>query len=228
MKNPIPHLFFTLVIMILLSSCSLSSDKTKPINVIDSVNCIAPCWRGITPGVTTLDEAWALAQLLEQASDKKNFTPSVIRKNDENQYVYLDYNVPGVMLYSDSNGIIEEIVFIFQTPHRWKKPRLGDIISAYGKPESVEICQEIMETNGAIVYIYYPGIKLSFSHKLPINGDSFRVPIQENTRIDRITFIPESLEIPVYDFSFSWTGYGDVTVEPSKSNEKSICRELFP
>jgi len=227
MKN---KLLRSLVIIILLGipSCSINSGKNDPLQVIDSEDCLAPCWRGIIPGVTTLDEAWALAQQMMQERNPNEGVPTEIEKDTLDRYIIIYFEKIGLKFYVDSHGVIEEGEFSFHLLRRSEKPKLKDLLSVYGEPDSIEMCHDLMEMRRAIVYIYYPQMYFLFDQTLPIEGESFDVFVEENTRIDYISLLPQSFERPVYDFSFPWSGYGDMSITPTQRNSESICEKLFP
>lgn len=221
-------LLILLLISISLSSCSLRIEKVNPLEVIDSGDCSAPCWRGIIPGVTTLDEAWVIAQSMLEVINSTENAPISIEKDGKGEYIIIYFDKISVTFSADSLGVVEEGDFYFHLLRELEKPTMGDLLSIYGEPESIEICHELMEMRRAIVYIYYPQMYLLFDQTLPIEGDDYSVSVNKNTHIDTILLLPRAHERPVYDFSFSWTGYGDVVIEPAKRNEGSICTELFP
>lgn len=216
------------IIMLAISSCSINSDKNDPLHVIDSEGCSAPCWRGIKPGVTTLDEAWIIAQQMVQASNTNEVVPTEIKKNAADRYIIIYFGKTSLTFYADSQGVIEEGEFYFHLLRHSEKPKLDDLLSVYGEPDSIEICHDLMEIRRAIVYIYYSQMYFLFEQSLPLYGDSFDVPIEKNTRIEYITLLPQTYERPVYDFSFKWTGYGGVSITPVQATPGSICEKLFP
>ncbi len=66
MKNqPIRKLLMLAFCLVMLSACQTATAPAPSpwIDVIlNDPDCAPPCWNGITPGVTTMDEAWAIIQ----------------------------------------------------------------------------------------------------------------------------------------------------------------------
>lgn len=217
------------LVMLVISSCSQLKKGNDVTDVMVSQECSAPCWRGITPGVTRFNEAWDIVQGMGSAQQNASeIPPDKVEKDFMDRYISVHFKTVYVSLSADEQGIIADIHFFRNARYRWENPKLKEFIEVYGDPESIEICHEVFERRRAIVYIYYPEMYLWFNKFLPINGESFIVPIQKNTRIDSVLFLPTSYERPLYDFSFSWTGYGDVTISPAQRNKESICTTLFP
>ena len=227
MKN-IFQLSLVIIILLAISSCSTINSKNAPLQVIASEECTATCWRGITTGVTTLDEAWALVQQMMQERNPDEVVPTEIEKDTLDRYITIYFGKITLTFYADSDGVIEDGELSFRLLRRSEKPKLTDLLSVYGEPDSIEICHDLMEMRRAIVYIYYPQMYFLFVQTLPIEGESFDVSIEKSTHIDYITLLPQSYEHPVYDFSFPWAGYGDVLITPAQANSGSICEKLFP
>lgn len=223
------RLIFLILVMLGVSSCSQFPEKNDIFDVMVSQECSVPCWRGITPGVTTFYEAWNIVQEMKFTNQNASgIPPDKISKNILDGYISIQFNKVFVSLSANDQGIITENHFSRISRYRWNNPKLKEFIKVYGEPESIKICHEFMEMRRAIVFIYYPDMYLYFNTFLPTRGESFNVPIEKNTRINNVTFLPSSYERPLFDFSFSWTGYGEVTITPVKRNPDSICTIWFP
>lgn len=186
MRTTFPHFFIIFVVMYALSSCSLSNEKIKPLEIIDSIDCTTPCWRGITPGVTTFDEAWKLAQRMLETTNSLENVPTGIERGATDDNIIIYFDKISITFYANSLGVIDEGKFYFHLISRLEKPTMADLLSIYGEPDSIEICHELMEMRRAMVYIYYPQMYFLFDQTLPIDGDSFEVIIGKNTHIDYI------------------------------------------
>jgi len=192
------------------------------LNFIKNQVCEPPCWQGITPGTTTFDEAWTIAQSLVSTDNNLiGQLPMSIDRDVVFRFIDIDYKSVGVGLRPDSQGIIEEIGFTFRR-HR-DEPELQDLIEIYGNPVSVDICHELMEIRRAVVWIRYPEVSFYFSEQLPAEGDLFTVHAKKDTGINFILYKSPDAELPILDFSFPWSDYGDLTITPAKKNPLSTC-----
>lgn len=193
------------------------------LDVIKKQVCAPPCWQGITPGLTTSDEAWTIALSLVPTDEpaSKQF-PFSIDTRRSSKYIGFDYQDVWVGLRSDPQGIINEIGFTFNRRYR-DEPELQDLIEIYGNPISVDICHELMEIRRAVVWIRYPNMSLYFSEQLPPEGDSFTVHVKKDAGIYAIFYKSKETEFPILDFSFPWRDYDDLTITPEEKNPLSTC-----
>jgi hypothetical protein len=104
------------------------------ISLISQEPCAPPCWQGITPGVSTHDEAEAILQgmeVVDQESYYPHNTPDRLQVwwgtilPEEREYVH--------SLSSDSSGIVEGI-YITQM---WVEITLDELIQIYGEPDGL-------------------------------------------------------------------------------------------
>lgn len=223
MKKKFIFLLFSLIVLIVISGCGLSNRKSQTLDILQNQVCAPPCWQGITPGTTTFDEAWTIAQNLMMSENSfHNQLPISVDDGKFNDYISINYKYMGIGLNPDSQGTINEILFLFDRRY-WVKPELQDLIEIYGNPISVEMCHESIGSRRAIVWIRYPDVSFSYDQKLPAEGDSFTVHVKMDTEIEYILYKLPGAEFPALDFSFPWSGYGDLTIRPAEKNPLSTC-----
>ncbi|HNS38456.1 MAG TPA: hypothetical protein PKM01_11785, partial [Anaerolineaceae bacterium] len=128
-------LFFLLLLACV--SCNSIFWKNDPLLIVRDDACEAPCWQGITPGVTTFDEAKILAQNVTiNISDNEAVLPEKITINYDMPYLVVRFGKPsvGVRIEFDEQNIVDRISFNFDRKHR---PELGEVIQIFGEPESI-------------------------------------------------------------------------------------------
>jgi hypothetical protein len=118
--------------------------------------CKLPCWWGITPGLTSRDEA--LAYL---ASFATRFTGGPSYPDYGAVFAVPQNTIPGLLhgesygfgFTVDKNGIVEQIT-------AWKPYRLSDFLTDYGPPPQVWIYGESLDTIASYasytIVLYYP------------------------------------------------------------------------
>lgn len=213
-------------IILLLSGCSVINSKNHTLDILEDQACVPPCWQGITPGTTTFDEAWTIARsLVSTDKNTSKLSPFSIDKDVFLKEIVIDYQSVSIVLGSDSQGFVDGIRFLFN-PHYQDEPELQDLIEIYGTPIIVEICHELDKVWGirrAWVWFLYPYVSFYYSEQLPLEGDSFTVHVKKDTRIEAIFYTSLEIDSLLNDFSFPWSGYGDLTITPSEKNPSSIC-----
>lgn len=224
MTNP-KRIYLLITIIIIATLFYIQFKRSREVfNVIVSQECSAPCWRGITPGITSFDEAWKIVQKMElKNGNSRTVIPIDIDKDSIHNRIVIDFRHVGVSLLPNPEGIIKEINFTVFPRTLWDKPKLSELIDVFGNPVNLDICHEKMEIRRVVVRIRYPYMYYMFDQKLPLNGDSFTVPVYKNTRVENIEYTSPDIDIPIHDFSFPWTGYGDISITPTERNPSSTC-----
>ena len=214
-------LFFLLLLTCV--SCNSIFWKNDPLLIVRDDACEAPCWQGITPGITTFDEAKILAQNVAiNISDNEVVLPDDVRVVDAGSHfltINFEKQSVSVRIEFDEQNIVDSISFYFDWNHR---PELGEIIQILGEPESIGLCHDLFEIRRAIVHVSYPQVDMQFIRKLPINGDTFTVPYSLKTRIDYLLYRASS-ETLIQDFTFPWAEKGVLEFSPEKCNPESDC-----
>ncbi len=214
---------FILFLLLVCASCHSVSWKNNPLVIVSDRECEAPCWQGITPGVTTFDEAKILAQNITiNISENEVLLPDDVRVVDASSHfltINFEKQSVAVRVEVDEQNIVDRISFYFDRKHR---PELGEIIQILGEPESIGLCHDLFEIRRAIVHVSYPLVDMQFIRKLPINGDTFTVSYSLKTRIDYLLYRASS-ETLIQDFTFPWAEKGVLEFSPEKCNPESDC-----
>lgn len=187
----------------------LSIPKSRELDILGTESCTPPCWRGITPGVTTAEEAISLFQ-----DWQSNNEGTWKRNTGTNDVISWDYMCwiekffPETCMDIDSNDVISEIDLTIS----FSFLRLRDIIKKYGSPDgyTMELC---VDCSGYGITIYYPenGLLFTFS-------GSGKIKVTPTLRISRAIFFAPSKQKEVVDeIGYRpWTGYGVIDFQNNK------------
>jgi len=149
--------------------------------------CAAPCWEGITPGVTTAEDAQKLLQQNASFSDVKFYIPKVSQENSGITWNWRGTNDDGEADF-DGSSVTHVITTI-----RTSLPNpvtLGDVTAAYGDPNYVSAEAQGGDNPNQLaygLYLYY--ISSGFYLNISNYGNVMVKPV--------IT-----LETPIYSVSF--------------------------
>ena len=164
------------------------TDTTVPANWttrwLQSIPCAAPCWEGVTPGVTTVDETiriWRQSPIISQAQEDSNRTVIQLAWRQ-------DGTLAGGAAYRPTDRVIISIGVGYPTPFA-----LQDLRSAFGEPSHVyaKVSKDASEQ---------PFYRLSFVYLpkgLIVNAlvaDPTRPVLSEDMRVTSPTFVQASLE----------------------------------
>ena len=201
------------LLQLVLLSCILvgcsSISKSRDLDILGTESCAPPCWRGITPGVTTAEEAISLFQ-----DWQSNNQGTWKRNTGTNNVISWDYICwsekffPETCMDIDSNDLISEIDLTIS----FSFLKLRDIIEKYGNPDGYtsELC---VDCSGYGISIYYPekGLLFTFS-------GSGKIQIIPTLKISRaIFFAPSNQKQVVDEIGYRpWTGYDVTDIQNNK------------
>lgn len=219
MNISLPSILFPVVCVVLLVSCNVQSavmpntpvplpSPTKTVfvfyyydwkkNWLNNATCAPPCWEGITPGQSSLQEATEFIEDIPRVE---------IQYTSKDEIEWWANSYRGRVVTGDGYSTILYITTQFDSDEYIS---LQDAISVFGQPTDVEIyaCIHSMCYVNAI----YPefGLALQFELKSPEKS----VKIEESTNVlAAIFFIPgmnNYMNLPPFkDGLFKrWNGYG--------------------
>lgn len=197
---------------------TMTPKTTLPIgwqdNWLKGVPCKPPCWEGITPGKTTLDEALKLL--------KQNLTITntwTIANNDGSGGVGWNwsnkpYNKNGVTSLGGGIGYDKHqiITYIYIEPRMYK---IGEIIQTYGEPNAVIAAPMRVSPENNIINYHLQFIYLNQGFAL---GTIFEKEpsINADVGLDRVVFFPPgtydqhtSLDNISEQMMVPWQGFKD-------------------
>ena len=207
--------------LLALSACTWVGQPAALEEVISSADCTAPCWRGITPGVTTFAEAQTLVQAMQDPASGAPMPAYVgVIETAQTLLVYFDQPEVNVDLHADSQGLISDISFNFEALKPGQQFKLGEMIARFGEPDALHVCHEQAEVRRAVVRVVYPQIEMTFEQELPSDETTFSVAYTKNTRLNTLTYYAPR-QIPGCDFSAPWAGYGEVSFSLDTEAEDS-------
>jgi hypothetical protein len=209
------------IALLFISSCTPSTQRRDLLEIITNSSCEPPCWQGITPGETTFAEVKEIVQYLQTDGTKNHVgTLEEVRINEENNRILIFYDQPPIVigLHASSHGVIEKIEFSIDYVNKINQIKLGDLIDYLGDPQEISVCYLNFIIRRAYMRISYSQIELNFDReRLPLDADSFQIPISRNTSIDTITYY-DSWIPPMNEISKPWTGYGNFHFSPADPN----------
>lgn len=169
----------------------------KPSAVVNELSCAPPCWRGITPGVTTPDEAYSIIVRMEGVE----FAAMTERLSGEEvrQLTWL-FTSPlpdstGRIYYD--NGVVAAILI-----GTYGSVGLGELIALWGEPESVWThCFRRVEGSRAETVVLWPNEGYAAAidhHALPCPVPE-GIPLSGHNRVRLVAYFepssfPELLE----------------------------------
>lgn len=144
MRNKFKYLLSLLIVFLVACSKSTSS-------LVDSEVCKAPCWRGMTPGITTEEDAKNLLLKMDDI-DKNSITEeSGYMKYWQNSIKWSFKNVDegnGALYFHD-----DILVVLFSNYDR--NLSLSRVISKFGNPDEVYASRMVLDSTTDTFIIYY-------------------------------------------------------------------------
>lgn len=203
-----------LINLVVITSCAPNKNLNK---ILSDSSCEPPCWLGMTPGVTSIEEVRHQLNEFSEALDLEK----VFDYGAGNGY-------PVVIGWQTENQKIEGELYCGQeTLHHmtiYGKMSLDDGIQLYGPPEKIyydtALCakQFIGLTVCDRVYLHYPEKGLILSYE---SSGYKEITIAPKEQIDTVYFyVPETQEhLEVYSKPFNeknyldWPGYTEIDIQ---------------
>ena len=203
MKNKILIHLFLLTMILVTSSCTPTKIEEDPLTILAMKTCEPPCWQGITPGITTLDEAKILIQQINIFPAKPNkLTPSKIFIDGVTvSKAYFPEPYPNVEVFANEQGFIDRIVFLFDRNNR---PKLGDCTDLLGEPHFIGMSIGTLKAFRSFLYFAYPQITLEFSKSMAFRPDTVRIPYSSKTQIEYVIYRSDQVKATDFDYYFPW------------------------
>ena len=155
MKNqPIRKLLMLAFCLVMLSACQTATAPAPSpwIDVIlNDPDCAPPCWNGITPGVTTMDEAWAIIQAEPGLID-------LVYSGGETSRAGIDWTFSNAdgwgTVYSSSTDYSTVYRICFDSRVNYPPLSLKEVIEYWGEPDVLDL--HIRSGLGYVANLYYP------------------------------------------------------------------------
>lgn len=204
---------YMLLCTLLICGCS-SSYK-----LITNPNCSPPCWNGMTPGRTTVEEVKESFPFTKEVrDDETGWAMNLHGYSDYFIWSYLGNRITGQMGFHDH--VLSQITIFGQLDLSLQKA-----ISFFGTPESIAVSESIISNlhkQARMVNILFPedGVSLMFySYNMTI------IRLRPNTDIISVSYVDpshfrETLEERITQISpsdfmdryFPWQGYIDMPI----------------
>ena len=203
MKKMILIHLFLLTMVLVTSSCSLAQIEEDPLTILEMKTCEPPCWQGITPGVTTLEEANILTQQITYVPSGSDilepdrvFTDGIHGINFRFREPY-----PDVEIFANEQGVIDRIVFLFD---RKNLPKLGDCTEIFGEPQFIGMSVTFFEARRSFIIFAYSQITLQFSRGMAFRLDPVKISYSSNVHIESVTYHSEQIKPTDFEYYFPW------------------------
>ena len=140
------------VLLLLFSgSCTRALSPSEQLDMLlnSRTNCVAPCWQGLTPGISTVGDFIAVVD----ASPSQNFSDlqeNTLNEGDS-QYIWEDRSVPAVMEMETTGTTISYFGFL---PHR-STITLGTNLEVMGSPDMHITFITTREAPLLVLYMFY-------------------------------------------------------------------------
>lgn len=157
-------------------------------------SCVAPCWEGITPGITSREEALKILENNDTFQDIEIYKNKDLPKDGGIMWNWANSSADGELSFDDSleNPIINQILvdFPMSTP-------LKDLVKVYGNPSYAMVFAEPGGDIGSgmtySIEFYY--IDLGFSFGFVNKGNVFTKPVVSlDTPVNGLQFFAPSLD----------------------------------
>ena len=160
-------------------------------SLITGEPCSPPCWQNMTPGLTTMTEARAIAETLGATIYEI--------ENHDFAFAFSDEGLCCFIFTDDDEDLVDTIALLFSG-----KLTAGDIIARYGDPSYVDgaIADDTTE---AALRLFYP--ERSLMLLAAIDGIDDR--LGETTPIYQAVYVPEDLMANILESTplDNWKGY---------------------
>lgn len=163
-------------------------------SVVDGEPCLAPCWRGITPGETTFDEAIDLVNAMDDARDIQ-----VQEQGGSQSAQWLSPDGTSCCQMISQTGEAVDVLQVRIQPD----VTLGQIIETYGDPTYIEGGR--YTSTQTLFTIYYTDLPLV----LFVFASGNDVALTESSEVIGLVFVSEDVMGSVVDSAMlhAWEGY---------------------
>ncbi len=172
--------------------------------ILNDPDCAPPCWNGITPGVTTMDEAWAIMQAepglrdLQLNDDLWNSIDWKFKNPSGSGYVRADFN---------DSTIVGTIIF---SNDSYPTFTLGQAIEYLGEPDAVYYCRRPGFLWDVIAYFPQKGVIMPLDSNLAWLR---LVNITPKYKVGSPIYFEPSFYLSEDTYFLDWEGYGTYKFE---------------
>ena len=178
------RLLISLTLLVILSGC-----RHEPSNILETSACDPPCWRGINPGTSSVNEVIAQLELM---SEVKDFRAGSLYTDGELDTVTWEFN-SGIAECLGRSSVSEEVVSIIEI-YACNAITLGEVVAKFGEPDQVSVIASSFEIRWLSIGLLYPERGLAV-----VAIDEGRWPldkpgrISEDQRVSHIYFFDPGL-----------------------------------
>lgn len=197
-------------VLMTVAACAPSQELRNESFLVDSSlvtenpDCSAPCWRGITPGITEWSRAVTILE------DQPDITDVKIESNEESGELAATFQrrdgVPCCLLYSKDGTLVDQMLLQLAPQNT-----LGQVISNFGEPSyfnGTEVDERqaaaalFYPTRGLVIYAFVEGA----SGSLSASSEIFAALYLSQTDMDLVI---ETSTLQAYDGYKAFADYLD-------------------
>ncbi len=205
---------------LILGICILAACQPLPSAVLQDESCSPPCWNGIIPGKTSLQEVSAKLKSVSAVDAKSIKTMSVLQANDSVDFHFLsNTRENGGRIYSQG-GVVQAISFspksgtliLSEALQEWGTP--DQYISIYySKAETPYLATSIIYTERGIILNNIRNMRAEESPNF-VGNFSIQSVWYTNPKLTMVLLENGSLDAlnnqDLLDGLKPWTGYGQI------------------
>lgn len=182
-----------------LQSCSFAPIQNKQLMFITKNTCEAPCWMGITPLLTTKEDAERLI-----IAQQKRFSEMGIKMGYKfeidtigKEYYYITSKGVEIFVSISSQNLVEHINLYFDNG-----PKISALVKEFGEPQKNGICLGFRRATPQLVY---DGITFITIPKVPKYRELGFIDYKgiDNERISIVNYT-DNPKISIYQYEFDY------------------------
>ncbi|MEA5011860.1 MAG: hypothetical protein VB100_09105 [Angelakisella sp.] len=210
----------------ILCAC-LTMSANSSLYLFQNSDCEYPCWIGIMPKVTSIQEAIEIINAKnEQYHQRGIFFGNWVKENVD--AINLSANEISVWINADQNQIINNFGFSIHD-RLFHKTKIDNLVQYFGTPEKIGICVD-NRSRVSISYIYpYLDVIALHLQKTSWNLDGeYKFENAKKLRIQQVFVGKGSWTLNRYDFEIPWSDIDhSIILDMSKRLQDSECEKLM-
>lgn len=166
-------------------------------SLVSGEPCAAPCWRGITPGETSWEDALVI---LEGSADLANIQTQAAPNSSAAQAIWGAIDGDACCQMVTNDGLVVNALLLQTAPVM----TLGEVIEAHGEP--TYLSASVFTSKQAVMNLFYPEIPMVLY--VFVSGPETGTLSETSEVIGLLYITPESME-SVFASSdlYAWQGY---------------------
>ena len=152
-------------------------------------NCQSPCFQGITPGITKIQEAQLEVKKIADIHNVTNISYDPVSRLKEFEWDYKESG--GARVVSEQNTDLVEMIIIgfSKTSEEKYGLKFGDVVSKFGPPSRVDLAEPMGSACDTLIYYIEKGMQLEYGAKRVFRSNSLlAATLSSEDLLDTIIF----------------------------------------